>query len=165
MSIVSELNRLQQAKSDLATSIINKGVTVPSSATLDDYPALVDQIQGGGSIDIFEIMENNIFTVVSGTSPSNANYAFKFNFEDGKKYKIIVKCRNVTPNAITFYTYKTNSNTPNVPIGVLGTNKQTVEFTYTHSAGETYQYFGMWASNSSQRNTNYACSVYIKEIE
>lgn len=49
MSIASELNRLLQAKSDLATSIAAKGVTVPASATLDDYPALVDSIQQGGS--------------------------------------------------------------------------------------------------------------------
>ena len=47
MSIASELSRLLQAKSDLATSIENKGVTVPASATLDDYPALVDSISGG----------------------------------------------------------------------------------------------------------------------
>ena len=52
MSIASEITRLQTAKSDLATSIANKGVTVPASATLDDYAALVDSIQtgGGGSI-------------------------------------------------------------------------------------------------------------------
>jgi hypothetical protein len=48
MSIVNEINRLQQAKSDLATSIANKGVTVPAFATLDDYAALVDSIQTGG---------------------------------------------------------------------------------------------------------------------
>lgn len=48
MSITSELNRLQQAKSDLATSITNKGVTVPAATTLDGYAALVDQIQTGG---------------------------------------------------------------------------------------------------------------------
>ena len=48
MSIASELNRLQQAKSDLATSIENKGVTVPAATTLDGYAALVDQIQQGG---------------------------------------------------------------------------------------------------------------------
>ena len=48
MSIASEITRLQAAKSDLATSIANKGVTVPSSATLDDYAALVDSIQTGG---------------------------------------------------------------------------------------------------------------------
>lgn len=48
MSIANELNRLLQAKSDLATSIENKGVTVPASATIDGYAALVDQIQQGG---------------------------------------------------------------------------------------------------------------------
>lgn len=48
MSIASEITRLQAAKSDLATSIANKGVTVPANATLDDYPALVDSIQTGG---------------------------------------------------------------------------------------------------------------------
>lgn len=48
MSIASELNRLLQAKSDLATSIANKGVTVPAATTIDGYAALVDQIQQGG---------------------------------------------------------------------------------------------------------------------
>lgn len=48
MSISSEIARLQQAKSDLATSIENKGVTVPAATTLDGYAALVDQIQQGG---------------------------------------------------------------------------------------------------------------------
>ena len=48
MSIASEITRLQQAKSDLATSIENKGVTVPAATTLDGYAALVDQIQQGG---------------------------------------------------------------------------------------------------------------------
>lgn len=47
MSIANELSRLQQAKSDLATSIENKGVTVPAATTLDGYAALVDQIQTG----------------------------------------------------------------------------------------------------------------------
>lgn len=49
MSIVNEINRLQQAKSDLAVSIENKGVTVPAATTIDGYAALVDQIQQGGS--------------------------------------------------------------------------------------------------------------------
>lgn len=54
MSIASEITRLQNAKSALATSIGNKGVTVPASTKLDGYSALVDQIQtggGGGSDD------------------------------------------------------------------------------------------------------------------
>lgn len=48
MSIASEITRLQTAKSDLATSIAAKGVTVPAATTLDGYAALVDQIQQGG---------------------------------------------------------------------------------------------------------------------
>ena len=51
MSIASEITRLQQAKSDLATSITNKGVTVPAATTLDGYAALVDQIQQGGTTE------------------------------------------------------------------------------------------------------------------
>lgn len=48
MSIADEILRIQQAKSDLATSITNKGVTVPAATTIDGYAALVDQIQQGG---------------------------------------------------------------------------------------------------------------------
>ena len=46
MSIASEIARLQTAKANLKTSIENKGVTVSASATLDDYPAYVDAING-----------------------------------------------------------------------------------------------------------------------
>jgi len=49
MSVADEILRIQQAKSDLATSIAAKGVTVPSATTIDGYAALVDQIQTGGS--------------------------------------------------------------------------------------------------------------------
>lgn len=49
MSIATEITRLQNTKSALATSIGNKGVTVPSSTKLDGYAALVDSIQTGGS--------------------------------------------------------------------------------------------------------------------
>lgn len=48
MSISNEILRLQQAKANLAASIINKGVAVPASITLDGYPTLVDSIQTGG---------------------------------------------------------------------------------------------------------------------
>lgn len=48
MSIASEIERLQNAKSALKTAIEGKGVTVSSSAKLEDYPALVDSISGGG---------------------------------------------------------------------------------------------------------------------
>ena len=37
MTIASEISRLQCAKADIKTSIENKGVSVSSSLTLDEY--------------------------------------------------------------------------------------------------------------------------------
>lgn len=54
MSIASELTRIQGAKSDLRTSIINKGVQVPQSALIDSYSGYVDQIQQGSSGNLFD---------------------------------------------------------------------------------------------------------------
>lgn len=52
MSIASEITRLQNAKADIKSSIEEKGVTVPSTATLDEYSELIDSIpSGGGDID------------------------------------------------------------------------------------------------------------------
>ena len=48
MSINSEIERLQNAKSALKTAIEGKGVSVPASTKLDAYPALVDSIEAGG---------------------------------------------------------------------------------------------------------------------
>lgn len=47
MSIQSEINRLQTAKTNLASAIESKGVDVSSTATLSDYPALVSAISVG----------------------------------------------------------------------------------------------------------------------
>lgn len=48
MSISSEIERIQSAKSDIITAIENKGVTVPTGATIDALPELIDSIPGGG---------------------------------------------------------------------------------------------------------------------
>lgn len=50
MSIANEISRLQTAKADLKTAIEAKGVTVPSSATIDTYDDYVSQISGGGGL-------------------------------------------------------------------------------------------------------------------
>ena len=49
MSIASEITRLQVAKADIKTAIESKGVSVPSSALIDEYPGYVDAIQQGGA--------------------------------------------------------------------------------------------------------------------
>lgn len=48
MSIASEIERLQGAKSALKTAIEGKGVSVPASTKLDGYSALVNSIEQGG---------------------------------------------------------------------------------------------------------------------
>lgn len=49
MSIQSQIDRINNAKSEIASAISAKGVTVPDSAMLDDYAALIGNISGGGT--------------------------------------------------------------------------------------------------------------------
>ena len=46
-TIAENLSRIQSAKTDIRTAIEAKGVTVPSSATIDTYDTYVSQISGG----------------------------------------------------------------------------------------------------------------------
>lgn len=48
MSVATELQRIIDAKADLKTAIEAKGVTVSSSALIDDYADYVDSIPSGG---------------------------------------------------------------------------------------------------------------------
>ena len=48
MSISSEITRISNAKTEIAESIANKGVTVPSGTKIDGMAALIDSIQTGG---------------------------------------------------------------------------------------------------------------------
>ena len=81
MSIASEISRLQTAKTDIKTAIEAKGVTVPSSATIDTYDDYVAEISGGGSSADTEALINLIerditsIDIPSGTT-SIGNYAF-----------------------------------------------------------------------------------------
>lgn len=67
MSIAEEIQRLKQAKSEIKTSIINKGVAVDDAATLDAYPALIDSIQTGGST-------TTIYKLKNGTKLGNSTF-------------------------------------------------------------------------------------------
>ena len=49
MSISSEITRISNAKTAIAQSIANKGVTVPSGTKIDGMAALIDSIQTGGT--------------------------------------------------------------------------------------------------------------------
>lgn len=47
MSIRTQIQRLEAAKSELAAALEAKGVPVPQGSTLDQYAPLVGQIKGG----------------------------------------------------------------------------------------------------------------------
>ena len=47
-TIAENLSRIQSSKTDIKTAIEAKGVTVPSSATIDTYATYISQISGGG---------------------------------------------------------------------------------------------------------------------
>lgn len=48
MSVNDEITRLSKAKSDIASAISSKGVSVPSDSSISDYAALVSSISGSG---------------------------------------------------------------------------------------------------------------------
>ena len=47
-TIQTEIDRLNKAKSDIKTAIINKGGTISDTATIDKYAAAIDGISAGG---------------------------------------------------------------------------------------------------------------------
>lgn len=87
MSIATEITRLQNAKSALATSIEGKGVTVPAATKLDGYAALVDSIQAGGgggdmSYDELASGAKPSGNIVLSTTTNIVKYAFYGNSFD-----------------------------------------------------------------------------------
>ncbi len=69
MSIETQIQRLQQAKSSLRTAIQNKGVTVPTNAKIDTYDDYVAQISSI-SVESKSITSNGTYTAPSGKAYS-----------------------------------------------------------------------------------------------
>lgn len=61
MSISSEITRISNAKTAIAESIANKGVTVPSGTKIDGMATLIDSIQTGGAA----VQPSKVLTVTS----------------------------------------------------------------------------------------------------
>ena len=77
MSVQSEITRLANAKTALATAIEGKGVTVPEGTKLDGMAALVDAIEAGGGLALeynrLKVAASGTFTVAERTEISNSN--------------------------------------------------------------------------------------------
>lgn len=71
MSISSEIDRLEAAKSQLAAAITAKGVTVPEAAKLDAYPDYVASIPAGGSPRTYRVV---VGTSTAGWTEDDCDY-------------------------------------------------------------------------------------------
>ena len=94
MSIATEITRLQTAKANLKTAIEGKGVTVPSSATIDDYADLVDSISGGGGLD-FDWADVEEVTIGANSVTNTAAVSTYFS---GYTYSFVILSSALTTN-------------------------------------------------------------------
>lgn len=76
MSISSEIDRLEAAKSQLAAAITAKGVTVPPSAKLDAYPQYVADIPAGGGENLDALIAGTITEILGSNAMSVRASAF-----------------------------------------------------------------------------------------
>ena len=66
-TISDELNRLIQAKADIKSALEEKGLTIGDSSTLDEYPALIQEMQTGGGSDtsvLIDLIEGDLETLI-----------------------------------------------------------------------------------------------------
>lgn len=133
MSVADEILRLQQAKSDLATSIANKGVTVPAATTLDGYAALVDQIQQGSVLPYdaeIEYLESRNGAYIDSGCPHNTRYKVECRF----------KCTGVKSNRVS--PFGTWYNSPRTCLRIFWRD---TEFTFQYKYGTvTYTGNTLW---------------------
>ena len=83
-TIAENLSRIQSAKTDIKEAIEAKGVTVPSSATIDTYSDYVSQISGGGGTSYETELMGIIDRKISGslTIPSGVTSIGDYVFSD-----------------------------------------------------------------------------------
>lgn len=62
MDVTTEISRINKAKADIRNSIQNKGVTVPSSAKIDEYSQYIDAISTSlrRNTDVADILNRNV---------------------------------------------------------------------------------------------------------
>lgn len=101
MTIASEIERLQTAKSNIKTSIEGKWVEVPSNAKLSDYSGYIDQIPTWWASSYYWVKLFNNLVTSNDCTPATTNVISWE--EDGKQYWL---CATTTePSSHNYYYY------------------------------------------------------------
>lgn len=93
-TIDTHLSRIEGAKSTIKTSIINKGVTVPATALIDEYHTYIDQIMvPSGNIELTTATATDVRIYATATvdgGPMKIYYNAPL-YEEGNPYDIIIE--------------------------------------------------------------------------
>ena len=107
MSIASEIQALQQDKSDIATAISNKGVTVPSNSGFDSFAGLIENIHNGYKTQYVE-------DKFVGTKSTLGPYVLDF-----EPKAVVIKCNEAQATIYKNMTLASAANTLSLMSGFL----------------------------------------------
>lgn len=174
MSIQSEITRLANAKTALATAIEGKGVTVPEGTKLDGLAALVESIEagGGGSVSniahgdftnnlsydmtAFAVMTQDEWEAAYGNFPDSFFGAFfDINADDITSGTFPLFAASATINGTDITSYMTVyansqilSHKKTTAIAQLNNNLKKVQIfsdpAYSFRIGRTYKWVILW---------------------
>ena len=99
MSISSEITRISNAKTAIAESIANKGVTVPSETKIDGMATLIDSIQTGGA----SMAENVKYTNADLPNVENVKQALDANTASIKSDKNAIAANTAAIQSLFVY--------------------------------------------------------------
>lgn len=142
MSIASEIERLNNAKSSIKQSIINKGVNVPDVEKLDTYSTYIDQISGTcppPTIDTGGMFTGNTVAIVWKDAPQeDRTFVYKSN-----KYNINISGlegeATITGNGTKEVTVTVNTNSSGSQIQIpYYITCSDMSNTYTYTANLCY---------------------------
>lgn len=99
-TIAENLSRIQSAKADIKTAIEAKGVTVPSSATIDTYSTYVSQISGGGAATPSNLSDWTYDSFGKITSAVIRNGVTTLDYDNGFYYCVFLSAVTI-PDSVT----------------------------------------------------------------
>lgn len=112
MSISSEITRISNAKTAIAESIANKGVTVPSGTKIDGMATLIDSIPtGGGGGDTNEtwVLNESLNLINLSVSINFVSHNMSFiKFEVFNGQRSITRAGDISAAGLNYYTTSQN---------------------------------------------------------